>query len=268
MIADAINKYLDSQQYTVSEAILESVGRQAAWCFKRQFMENGEREGIGLSGSGHCARQLAYKYHGIPTEGKAIDARAKTIFWLGDLAESTVIHLAELAGVVLRKVGQDQATVTLNVNGKEIEGHPDGIVVCPDKMRLLEVKSMSSYGFKEFEDGTISPDYLAQVNIYMDLMGFDECCMVAVAKDSGVIKEQMLVKSTEIVAQAKANLATVVDSTPDNLPPRKFGPDHKGKLPWNCTYCNSWRTCWPKAEQVVSGGRYSLKTPVGDIMKD
>jgi len=262
MIADKINKYLNDNKVRVDEAILKEVGELSSWSFKRQFMEENQRDHKGklyLSSAGKCARQLAYGYHDYTKKGKTIDARGKVVFFMGDLIEMSIISLAKLAGCELKHVGLDQTSCTFKLDGLDVEGHPDGIVNYLGRDILLEVKSMTSFGFRRFENGEIDDGYLAQINMYMECMELNSCCMVAWAKDSGTIKEQVIQKDESVVEYAKENMQSVVNSLRGNLPEGKYTYNDKGEYPWNCLYCAYWEHCKPNAEKIVKSGRYKLK---------
>jgi len=161
----------------------------------------------------------------------------------------------------------DQETVTLNVGGVDFKGHPDGIHLGDDgTARLLEVKSMSSYGFQEFERGQISYTYRCQQNAYCECLGLDESVMVAVAKDSGVVKELVVKREATVVSDLTNRLLQVAQSTPALLPAREYGPDDKGFLPTypGCGYCPYYGSCWPGVEEVVVKGRTRLKVSKGE----
>ena len=262
MIIDKINKYLWDNELKLDDALKYEVEKLAGWTFKRQFMENGERDNKGklyLSSVGKCPRQLAYGYHGFEKKGKEIDGRAKIIFWTGDLIELTVVNLAKLAGVILSSTGFNQITLNFSVNGAVIQGHPDGLVIEPKEILLLEVKSMSSYGFRKFEKGIIDETYLIQVNCYMEALGINRCVFVALNKDNGIMNEIILEKSEEIVEQSRKNITKVLHSSPEKLPEPNYKADEKGMYPWQCLYCAYWGHCHPNAEKVLVGKAYKLK---------
>lgn len=264
MIVDRINKYLSSNGKTVNEELCNEVGKLASWAFKRQFLTDDEavsRGSIRLSSCGRCPRQIAYAYHGIEKKGKESDARAKMVFWLGDLVELTVVNLAKASGVVLENTGLNQSTVKFSVNGSEIEGHPDGIVVEGTERLLLEVKSMTSYGFEKFEAGEIDEGYLAQVNAYMETLGLSRCVFLAINKESGVMHEKIITKDPAVIEKIRKSLVSVLHSTPEKLPEAPHKPDLKGLYPWNCLYCAWWGKCHPTAERVLVGRSYKLKEP-------
>lgn len=270
MIVDKIAKYLSENGKSVNEEQCLEVGKMASWTFKRQFMTDEEESSKGkirLSSCGRCPRQIAYAYHGIEKKGKEIDSRAKMVFWLGDLVEYTVVNLAQASGVRLESTGVNQLTVHIEINGVRLEGHPDGLIVLESGERvLLEIKSMSSYGYEKFKRGEIDDGYIAQVNSYMESEEFkklnvNRCLFIAVNKEAGVMMERPLEKDPKIVEQIRKSLLSVLKSTPDNLPKAPYFPNEKGQYPWQCLYCAWWGKCHPTAQKVLIGRSYKLCQP-------
>lgn len=263
MIVDKISAYLTQVEGAVDYKLRYEVGKLAEYAFQRQFMSEGRETPAGtlrLSSAGACVRKNAYVYHGFPKMGKETDSRAKMIFWLGDLAELTVVSLAKLSGCCVTATGLNQIEVKLNVGGREIVGHPDGLFIL-DGIRLLEVKSMTSYRFEEFERGKISEEYLDQINCYLEALNINECVIVALNKESGVMHELLVVRDPIRIKRIKKNLKLVLDSTEQTLPDKPFAPDKNGILPWNCLYCAYWGHCWPGAETKLVKNSYKLITP-------
>ena len=254
-IVDKINAFLTSTPPDLPLITLEA-GRIAESIFKRQFLtERKSRPGIGLSEAGKCVRQSSYKYLGFEQKGKEIDARGRVTFYMGDCCECMVYLLAKCAGCNVTNGGLEQKSISLKIGDKEIWGHPDCIL----DGRLVEIKSMSSFSFSDFENGEVDPGYLSQINAYMEALGFDECIMVALNKDSGVLAEKVIKKNPDIVAALVKNLTSVIGATKENLPEGAYMADKNGIYPWQCMYCAYHITCLPNAEKVVIKGRYKLK---------
>lgn len=217
-----------------------------------------------LSASGKCARALAYDFHGLTVEGKEMDARAKIIFWMGDLVEMMVISLAKLAGCPITATGLAQAKVGLPIGDIVIPGHLDGLYMGIGEIILVEVKSMSSYAYEKFEKGIVDDGYMAQFNSYMKAAGLKKVVIVAINKESGVMHELMFELNDGILALIENNFKEVLKSTPDNLPQRPYKPDAKGMWGWKCDYCKAYKTCLIDsglAVQVLKSGAYKLKVP-------
>jgi hypothetical protein len=262
MIIDKIGKYLTDNNLTLNDTIRYEIEKLAGVAFKRQFMEIKEEASKGklrLSGCGSCARKLAYGYHGIEKKGKELDARSKIVFFQGDLVELMLVSIAKLAGCNLLATGLNQIKVTLKVNGNSIEGHPDGLLLENQELYLVEFKSMSSFGFKRFQNKEIDEGYLAQVNCYLEALGLKKCVFVGLNKDAGVLHEMILEKDEQMVKFCKNNILSVLNSTLEKLPLPAYEKDTKGYYPWQCLYCPWWILCKPNAGKVLVGSSYKLK---------
>lgn len=257
MIINKIQAYLDSNGHEIPEAILEEVSLLARWSFERQFGIKKEFDRkLRLSSIGKCQRQQAYNILGYENNGKEIDARAKTVFFQGDMAEMAIVQLAKVAGCNLIDCGKEQKTVSLY----GVPGHPDGIFINEFNQKfLLEVKSMSSFSFADFTRGEINEDYLYQINAYLEAMDLEECVMVGLNKDAGVLHEHLVKRNPAIVQKIKNNIKLLSFPSKDHLPEQGFSPDEKGFLPWNCLYCSFYKTCRPNAELVLIKNKYKLQ---------
>jgi hypothetical protein len=258
VIIDYINKFLYAKNLTLDEYVTREVSSLCGFSFKRQFMETYEGNGeLRVSSLGKCPRQLAYGFHKFEPKGKEIDGRGRITFFMGDLSELLVIQLARLSGVRLLATGFNQITIEF----EGLKGHPDGLLLGEDnKLRLFECKSFSDYGFKDFEKGEIDDSYRVQISCYMSALGLDECCMVGVNKNNGVLSEHIFSKDAQFVDMAKETLGKINKSTKENLPEPQYTFDEKTKLyPWNCLYCKWWCVCKPNAEKVLVKNAYKLK---------
>ena len=263
MIVDKINAYLTGTPKPM-DGVKEEAGRIAEYIFDRQFQKEGRGGSyIGLSSCGKCPRQTAYSYLGFEHKGKEKDARSRVVFYQGDLTEQMIYLLAKLSGCKIRNGGLNQLSVSLKIGEKEVFGHPDGIVEDEGEDVLVEIKSMSSYGFDSFQKGEIDEGYRYQINAYLEGLNLDRCVMVAMNKDAGVLGEHIIQKDPEIVKKLKNNLSLVLGSTIDKLPERAYSPNDKGLLPWQCLYCSFWGHCWDNAEKVLVKNSYKLKVKGG-----
>lgn len=254
MIVDKINAFLNDEGKAINEAILTEVAQLARYSFDRQFGKRDKHaKTLRLSSIGKCVRQQAYNILGFEENGKEIDARAKMVFFQGDLTELAIVILAKAAGCNLSKTGLEQMTIKI----EGIEGHPDGII---NKDTLLEVKSMSSYSFENFQNQQIDESYHYQCNGYMHALGLEQTCIVGLNKDAGVLHEWIIKKDQTIVDDIIRRIGSLRTVTPDTLPDRPYEPNAKGFLPWQCLYCGFWKTCWPQATRVLVSNRYKLKT--------
>lgn len=255
MLVDKINAYLSGAGKTLEESFLTEFGDLAKWAVARQFGERQERNGdLRLSSIGRCPRQNAYKLLGFEESGKEIDARAKMLFLLGDLTELAVLGAARAAGCDVTAYGSNQATVEID----GVKGHPDALYEVSGSKYLVEVKSMSSFSFKDFEKGNIDNGYRYQINSYLHALGLTKCIVIALNKDAGVLAEMIVEVDAKIVEDIKQRIKDIRSATKEDLPYRPYAPDEKGFLPWQCLYSPYWKICWPQAQKILVSGKYKL----------
>ncbi len=212
---------------------------------------------IRLSNSGKCARQLAYKMHGFPTS--PLPSRTKLNFAYGHRVEDLLVEYCEKYGNI--SVNDRQLEVKLLILGKEILGHIDGTAMLKTansesefyKKRLLEFKSYSAIGFNLTESVGIDYGYLCQANIYMYLLGLDECLFVYLNKNIGDIGEKLIKYDASLTEEIKQRWVKVLSSSPSLLPDREHEPTKKGCLVWQCSYCNCKDNCWKTTMKIEKG---------------
>lgn len=131
-----------------------------ASCLKHSLGKRDNTPRLRLSQMGpRCPRSLWYSIH-HPEMAETLPPWVKFKYQYGHIIEELVITLAKAAGHTVTGE-QDE----LDLDG--IKGHRDCVV----DGAILDVKSSSSYGFKKFEDGSISKDdsfgYLDQLDGYL-----------------------------------------------------------------------------------------------------
>ncbi len=116
-----------------------------------------------FSSLGKPNRQMWYEAH--PVEGSKEPMRPNTYlkFMYGDIIEQMLLFLAKEAG---HSVENEQGEVEVEGVFGHIDAIIDGVVV--------DVKSASPYGYKKFEDRTVTEDdpfgYVAQLSGYADVL--------------------------------------------------------------------------------------------------
>tara|TARA_R100001015_G_scaffold18875_2_gene13335 strand:+ start:6815 stop:7786 length:972 start_codon:yes stop_codon:yes gene_type:complete len=256
--------------------------------------------GLRLSQSGACIKQLAYQYHHEVPNGMQIGAASKIAFTIGDITEAILVSaLAEcfdnpsiqLSGA-LTFAGKDQETVYMEVDCGQagsgrvarIPGHPDGtmMVFSPDNATMyeciLEVKSMSDYGYRKFVKSGLSSDdsYYSQVQSYMHCKGLKWAYLVAYNKTAGArdaeilddgtwqpvpaLKGQWIPYDHEHVLQTKDKFRSVINSrSPEDIQ-RPYSSNRKGQLAFPCDYCSYYKTCFPLCSEEVSESKWLTKS--------
>lgn len=283
MIVDVVEKYLGGDRAKVDEAVLSHAMQGIERSFVRNLTDH-EREhrvGIHASSAWYCARRMVYDLD--PTAPReALQPRARMTFLMGDVLEQTVIFLARMAGVPILSPapGAEQESVRLMVEGCEVVGNMDMTVQGPDGSEIpVDVKSMSEYGFKEFERAILDPShpwwsadpkngnrwaYLTQLRFYMMAKRAPHGIFVAVDKNTGHMAEMHVAPDpsweVEFRERAKYLLSWTMQkglpprpawATTKTLPGNNQRPDgSKGPVEeievWRCAgYCPHTKSCWP-----------------------
>lgn len=204
-----------------------------------------------MSNIGKGARQLWYEKR-YPA-GEDIPAHTLLKFMFGDILESLLLFLADVAG---HKVTEHQAEVTLDGVKGHIDADIDGVTV--------DVKSASTHAFKKFRDGTLFEDdpfgYVEQLAGYCKARGTPGAWL-AIDKQNGHIaylpasEEDLSVydvsKRIEFIKEAVEQ-----ETEPERCyPDEEFGASGNRKLGVNCSYCPFKERCW-----ADSNGGIGLRT--------
>lgn len=227
-----------------------------------------------LSKSGACARQLAYRLHGVAGIADTPEQRARMD--LGHAFETRVIDLMQAEGWLIQS---RQLEVSIRVDGPagpiEIVGHVDGLVETPRRaarIRLgdydpigltpmvLEIKSMKWSMFKVFVDAGFTfhkyfADYRAQVSTYLGALGLTHALVVATPRGDKDTPASVRTKDLTWVAEVyerddalvdavRARFAAAACSTAPGPELRDYAPNTLGILPKPCTWCEFRDACW------------------------
>jgi len=290
---------------------------QAGAAFIRQLTERrGTRSGVmRLSSSGQCPRRMAFQAQHYEPSGYTGGAGQPVTFAIGDAVELVLVmalwDCLDGTGILLDNAGPKQRTVSLRVplgdefeigfrQGKRtavIPGHPDGVMKVPvmapgaDPASIpvvLEIKSMSDFGFKKFREKGLAKDdsYMGQTQAYQ--MALTEelgepvewTYMLAAgknvgAKDAEIHKDGSWAQLNPVVGQWIPRHNDVCEEIMGNwkqavtckapleieVPHKPIGGGkYKGRLKFPCDWCPYWRYCWPSAsERAVDMGAFGKK---------
>lgn len=191
-----------------------------------------------------CARKFWYSFHS-PEVGEELAGETVMKFLYGDIIEEIVITLAKASG---HDVQMEQATVEFDLGHYKVRGHID----CTIDGVLIDVKSTTSYGMKDFEAGRGGDKfgYRAQLNVYAVGTGVKEKGWVAVDKQLGAVKfisEMKPYDTYELFDRAQQTLA--VPSPVGKLDRLRAMPELNGNMSLcvECRYCQFKKECWKDA---------------------
>ena len=227
--------------------------------FKERQAQNSSGT-LTISSVGKCFRAAAYRYHRFPKiPHPAIDPiKRDLIFRVGDALHETFRD--SLSNLIDR---EGSVSIRLQPRNIELRGRYDGLVVDPEtgEIRLLEIKTMNPIAYDRWQrTRELEEAYYYQTQLYLHALndrGITECVFIGIDKGSGEWQHHIYEYEPRTVRHFLAALDEAIRSNPEDAP-RRYGPDEKGRLPWQCAYCDYWRHCWPEAEPQGEGGKPQL----------
>lgn len=279
MIIDYIKRYLRGER-TVNQAILASMTTRFADVTHRQFMAPTSPARAGgtypPSAATKCVRANYGAWVGAPSE--PFDPESVFKFWFGDLAELAALGLAQLAFAGTKhSIGENNTMVDVPLGTREEKrrGFIDGLIYfnhdehealgfpsCRpknpawvskdgDESLLVEFKSMSDFGFREFvEKGPQDTwGYLGQITAYQRALKVRRFVYVAVVPATGESAEYIGTYDPRYATLADANYDAVMHGAKIGVPPEipnagQYGVEASGKLRMLCQYCSRKRWCF------------------------
>ena len=130
------------------EEEIERFGEAMKDIMRKEFLPNNNyanRRGLRLSAIGRPDRVLWYSFH--KWIGEKIPAYTLIKFLYGHLIEEMILFLVRMSG---HKVTDEQKLCEV----RGIKGHMD----CKIDGEVVDVKSVSTFGFKKFKDGSLAAD--------------------------------------------------------------------------------------------------------------
>lgn len=214
-----------------------------------------------FSALGKPDRQVWYDAHPIEGGKEALIPKTYLKFLYGDILEQMLLFLAKEAG---HEVEHEQREV--EVGG--VKGHIDAII---DGV-VVDVKSASPYGYKKFENSTVTEDdpfgYVAQLSGYADVLtpgqGAAWLAIDKVAGDICITRLAPVVIKHHPPSDRINHLKEVIDN--ETPPERCYEPIPDGssgnfKLPVGCSYCAHKFRCHSNIRTFAysTGPRYLTK---------
>lgn len=202
-----------------------------------------------------CLRQAFLGFH--LDNGLDGDADKQTIFDDGFQTEEQILKFLAEAGIT---VYETQERVVDKVD--RLNGAWDGVVNLrdfgdnlPDESAILEIKSISDYGFKSLAKAGLraeKPEYFGQVQAYMRLRGLNYCVFIAKSKATGEKYVELVPFSmddfVEVKRRAGILFAAIRDEqipAPDYdpVPRKKHRTKGEVRADWHCEYCDFASEC-------------------------
>lgn len=241
-----IYELFDGKERELKQEIFDSLGKEVAFTLKERLTATERKPTLRMSSIGKPDRQLWYEIN-KPEFAEKMLPKTYLKFFLGDLYESVILALAELAG---HKVEgrQDEVTVA------GIKGHRDAVI----DGTTVDVKTASPYSFEKFKTHlTHEQDafgYLQQIQSYIEA-GQDD--PIVTVKDKGAflvgqkvtgdivldIHEKTKVP-IDIIFEHKKKMVKQPEPPDRCYEPVPMGKSGNEKLGINCSYCAYKFHCW------------------------
>ena len=249
------------------DACVEKFGENVKELMRNEFGGK-KRDGrkLRMSNIGRDDRYLWNVYNDVE---KSDDIQGHTYvkFLYGHLIEEMLLFLTKAAG---HEVTDEQKKCEVNGITGSMDCKIDGIVT--------DVKSVSTYGFRKFKDGSLAYDdpfgYIGQIKGYAYAEGATKFGWLAMDKQNGHLT-YLLYDSEDTQAPVHDLISydikeridhvkkLVEQPTPPDVcyEPIDDGKSGNRKLAVGCSYCAYKKECWPsvRAFAYSSGPRYLIE---------
>jgi len=169
------------------------------------------------SRAGHCIRAMAYDVLGV--KGEPLTPRRSAVFRHGHIIDSVLKQdLKQAMGdkfLNLDKIGRDSCVI----EGVKITYEPDGAFQTDDgNIGIVEIKTMSDYGFNRALKGEIDRIYLCQAWVYHFGTSFNPVVFLCYRKETSHFVEVVFDRNaTEIIVTQRFGGDPIQLATEDPL---------------------------------------------------
>ena len=249
------------------DACVEKFGENVKELMRNEFGGK-KRDGrkLRMSNIGRDDRYLWNVYNDVE-KADEIQGHTYVKFLYGHLIEEMLLFLTKAAG---HEVTDEQKKCEVNGITGSMDCKIDGIVT--------DVKSVSTYGFRKFKDGTLAYDdpfgYIGQIKGYAYAEGATKFGWLAMDKQNGHLT-YLLYDSEDTQAPVHDLISydikeridhvkkLVEQPTPPDVcyEPIDDGKSGNRKLAVGCSYCAYKKECWPsvRAFAYSTGPRYLVE---------
>jgi len=249
------------------DACVEKFGENVKELMRNEFGGK-KRDGrkLRMSNIGRDDRYLWNVYNDVE-KADEIQGHTYVKFLYGHLIEEMLLFLTKAAG---HEVTDEQKKCEVNGITGSMDCKINGIVT--------DVKSVSTYGFRKFKDGTLAYDdpfgYIGQIKGYAYAEGATKFGWLAMDKQNGHLTYLMYdsedtqapvydLISYDIKERIDHVKKLVEQPTPPDVcyEPIADGKSGNQKLAVGCSYCAYKKECWPsvRAFAYSTGPRYLIE---------
>lgn len=205
---------------------------------------DGFREHLGASVIGHeCDRHLWYTFRWARRAKHA--GRLLRLFETGQLEEARLIRNLRAAGVTVMDLDPDSGRQwAVAACGGHFGGSADGVGIglleAPKTPHVLEFKTHRATSFAALKKHGLAkskPQHLAQMQIYIRLLGLDRGLYLAVSKDTDELYSERIKLDPDLSNQLLNKAQRVINAT---RPPPKISDDPGFHV---CKFCDHRDIC-------------------------
>ena len=249
------------------EECIETFGEGVKQLMRNEFTrKRDDSRKLRMSNIGRSDRYLWNVWNDVEKDDD-MQGHTYVKFLYGHLIEELLLFLSRAAG---HEVTDEQKKCEVNGITGSMDCKIDGIVT--------DVKSVSTYGFRKFKDGTLATDdpfgYIAQIKGYANAEGASRFGWLAMDKQNGHLTYLMYdQEDTQApiyehigydIGDRINHIKTMVEQPepPKHCyQPKEDGKSGNMKLDTGCSYCAYKKNCWPdlRAFAYSSGPRYLVE---------
>ena len=231
----------------------------AAW----EVEEREDRAYIGASGIGaKCLAELEFGLRGFPA--KQPEPKLARIFRDGHRIEAQVVRDLRKAGYfVLEKDEMTGRQWHYEMAGGHVKTNTDGMIALdkskPDRLSLLEVKSMNDELWNKFKDHGVKvshPKYYDQMQMMMGMSGLTDCLFIAYNKNTSLYHTEYVEFDDFDWAYLKTKIVEVFEGKA-----RKITDNPDSFL---CRFCFRKEVCWDGKKPETKCSTCVMSKPMSD----
>tara|TARA_B100000497_G_scaffold115230_1_gene138555 strand:- start:38 stop:901 length:864 start_codon:yes stop_codon:yes gene_type:complete len=249
------------------EHCIEEFGEGVKSLMRQEFTQKRDASRkLRMSNIGRSDRFLWNVYNDVE---KLDDMQPSTYvkFLYGHLIEEMLLFLTRAAG---HEVTDEQKKCEVNGITGSMDCKIDGVVT--------DVKSVSTFGFRKFKDGSMAYDdpfgYVAQIKGYANSEGATKFGWLAMDKQNGHLT-YLMYDEEDTQAPVYEKIGYDISEHVDHVKqmvlqpeppehchqPKEDGKSGNMKLDIGCSYCSYKKNCWPsvRAFAYSSGPRYLVE---------
>lgn len=249
------------------EHCIEEFGEGVKNLMRQEFTQKRDNSRkLRMSNIGRSDRFLWNVYNDVE---KLDDMQPSTYvkFLYGHLIEEMLLFLSRAAG---HEVTDEQKKCEVNGITGSMDCKIDGVVT--------DVKSVSTFGFRKFKDGSMAYDdpfgYVAQIKGYANSEGATKFGWLAMDKQNGHLT-YLMYDEEDTQAPVHEKIGYDIGEHVDHVKqmvlqpeppehchqPKEDGKSGNMKLDIGCSYCSYKKNCWPdvRAFAYSSGPRYLVE---------